>query len=117
MSGSPFNTRSSGYRDDQVLTTQGATEDELDVAELSDFTHGHSWSIVGPGPLPAPLRLATAPHDRARTLDKSYAAGPMTVRPGGKLLGEYLVLEPLALEGTTRFESWHLKSRGRAAWD
>ncbi|MGC1184262.1 MAG: hypothetical protein WBA31_03805 [Candidatus Dormiibacterota bacterium] len=48
-------------------------------------------------------------------LDQSYAVGRLTVRPGDKRLVEYLALEPLALEGTTCFESWPLIVEG--PWD
>jgi len=91
------------------------SEDAAEVGELCESRQGRWWSIVGPVPISEPSGWLTVPHDRTRILDKSYAVGPLTVRPGGKRLVEYLALEPMALEGTTCFESWPLLVEG--AWD
>lgn len=83
--------------------------------DLVEARLGRWWSIVGPIPIPEPSGWLTAPHDRTRVLDHNYAVGPLVVSPGGKRLVEYLALEPLALEGTTCFESWPLIVEG--TWD
>ncbi|HUY24291.1 MAG TPA: hypothetical protein VMV09_03165 [Candidatus Saccharimonadales bacterium] len=85
------------------------------MSELPGARQGRWWSAIGPVPIPEPSGWLTAPHDRTRILDRGYSIGPLAVRPGGKRLVEYLALEPLALEGTTCFESWPLIVEGE--WD
>ncbi len=78
---------------------------------MEDDTGGRRrswWAIVGPLPSSEPTGWLTTPHDRTRVLDREYEVGPLRLRPGGKRLVEYLRLDPLALEGIRRSESWPL---------
>jgi hypothetical protein len=45
-------------------------------------------------------------------LDREYQIGPITIRPGGKLLTEYLRSEPAELDGVTWFETWPIFAEG-----
>ncbi len=82
------------------------------MPEVPERRQNAWWAVAGPVPLPEPSGWLTVPHDRTRVLDRTYFIGPMSVRPGGKRLVEYLALEPLALEGTTCFESWPILVEG-----
>jgi hypothetical protein len=63
------------------------------------------WSLIGPIPSQIPAGIIAVPHDRTAELDHEYQIGPVTVRPGEKLLTEYLRSEPFQLDGITDFES------------
>lgn len=71
------------------------------------------WGLLGPIPSPHPAGIIAVPHDRMATLDREYEVGPVRLRPGGKLLTEYLRSEPYQLDGCTWFETWPVIAEGR----
>lgn len=79
------------------------------MAEGSDW-----WALVGPLPTPHPAGIIAVPHDRTAVLDRNYVVGEVNLRPGGRLLREYVRAEPFDLAGVTEFESWPVIVEG--AW-
>lgn len=70
------------------------------------------WALLGPVPTELPAGIIAVPHDRAAVLDGQYQLGPISIRPGGRLLTEYLRSEPGQLAGAIQFETWPVIAEG-----
>ena len=71
------------------------------------------WAIVGPIARPTPTGVITTPHDRTAVLADRYRLGPILLRPGGRLLREFLRGEPQNLVGVTAVESYPIIVEGK----
>jgi hypothetical protein len=75
------------------------------------------FAILGPIGRGAPIGVIAAPHDRTRALDRAYSLGSWTIRPGDKMLVEYVRPEPHSLFGTLELCSWPIIVEGQGDAD
>lgn len=64
------------------------------------------WALIGPAPRLLTSAIDQTSHDKTRRLAAKEAIGDIFVRPGGRLLVEYVRLEPRQLAGHLEHESW-----------
>jgi hypothetical protein len=75
----------------------------------------HWFAILGPVARPAPTGVIATPHDRTRSLQRAYAIGTWVVRPGERMLTEYVRPEPHSLFGALQLISWPIIVEGPGA--
>lgn len=63
------------------------------------------WGLVGAVGSPMSGTPDLTPHDKTRRLAEATVLGPLTMRPGDKLLVEYVRLDPMDLSGYGQIES------------